>query len=135
MFQMKYYDGKDEFTFKVHDGTEFSNDAKVSIKIEENEKLSNDQVRQNDRQPNGNNPAKPHPMRKRTLMRRVIVTILLQAIQESSQILRLKMPSQQESDVKDEQKESSESDKPTESDADDSQVKIVNLIFDNRQNI
>ena len=42
------YDGKDDFAFKVHDGTEFSKDAKVSIKIEKNEKLSSDQVRQND---------------------------------------------------------------------------------------
>jgi hypothetical protein len=44
------YDGKDEFTFKVHDGTEFSKDAKVSIKIEKNEKSSRDQVQQNDKQ-------------------------------------------------------------------------------------
>ena len=45
------YGGKDEFTFKVHDGTVFSKDAKVSIKIENNEKSSNDQVKQNDQQP------------------------------------------------------------------------------------
>ena len=38
------YDGKDEFTFKVHDGLVFSNDAKVSIKIQNNEKPSNDQM-------------------------------------------------------------------------------------------
>ena len=44
------YDGKDEFTFKVHDGTVFSKDAKVSIKIENNQKSSNDQVQQNDQQ-------------------------------------------------------------------------------------
>ena len=37
------YDGKDDFAFKVHDGTAFSKDAKVSIKIENNEKSSNDQ--------------------------------------------------------------------------------------------
>ncbi len=37
------YDGKDSFAFKVHDGTAFSKDAKVSIKIENNEKSSNDQ--------------------------------------------------------------------------------------------
>ena len=37
------YDGKDNFAFKVHDGTAFSKDAKVSIKIENNEKSSNDQ--------------------------------------------------------------------------------------------
>lgn len=36
------YDGKDDFAFKVHDGTVFSKDAKVSIKIEKNEKLSNE---------------------------------------------------------------------------------------------
>ena len=44
------YDGKDDFTFKVHDGTVFSKDAKVSIKIEKNEKLSNDQVQGSDQQ-------------------------------------------------------------------------------------
>ena len=33
------YGGKDGFTTKVHDGTVFSKDAKVSIKIEKNEKL------------------------------------------------------------------------------------------------
>ena len=38
------YNGKDDFAFKVHDGTAFSKDAKVSIKIENNEKSSNDQV-------------------------------------------------------------------------------------------
>ena len=46
------YDGKDEFAFTVHDGTEFSKDAKVSIKIENNQKLSNDQVQQDRQQPN-----------------------------------------------------------------------------------
>ena len=44
------YGGKDEFTFKVHDGIVFSKDAKVSIKIEKNEKLSRDQVQHNDKQ-------------------------------------------------------------------------------------
>ena len=44
------YDGKDDFAFKVHDGTVFSKDAKVSIKIEMNEKLSRDQVQQDDKQ-------------------------------------------------------------------------------------
>ena len=44
------YDGKDDLTFKVHDGTVFSKDAKVSIKIEKNEKLNNDKVHQ-DQQP------------------------------------------------------------------------------------
>jgi len=39
-------DGKDEFTFKVHNGTVFSKNAKVSIKIEKNQKLSRDQVQQ-----------------------------------------------------------------------------------------
>ena len=51
------YGGKDEFTFKVHDGTVFSKDAKVSIKIEKNEKLSRDQVQQNDKQPNRERPS------------------------------------------------------------------------------
>ena len=45
------YDGKDEFTFKVHDGTVFSKDAKVSIKIQNNVKSSNDQVKRGDQQP------------------------------------------------------------------------------------
>ena len=44
------YDGKDDFAFKVHDGTVFSKDAKVSIKIEKNEKLSNDQVQGSNQQ-------------------------------------------------------------------------------------
>lgn len=37
------YDGKDIFGFKVHDGTVFSKNAEVAIKIQNNEKLSNDQ--------------------------------------------------------------------------------------------
>ena len=45
------YNGKDDFAFKVHDGVVFSNDAKVSIKIQNNEKPSNDQVKQSDKQP------------------------------------------------------------------------------------
>ena len=45
------YDGKDKFTFKVHDGTVFSKDAKVSIKIENNVKSSKDQVKRGDQQP------------------------------------------------------------------------------------
>ncbi len=44
--------GKDDLTFKVHDGTVFSKDAKVSIKIEKNEKLSNDQVQKDRQRPN-----------------------------------------------------------------------------------
>ena len=44
------YDGKDDFSFKVHDGTVFSKDAKVSIKIENNEKSSNDQAQKSDQQ-------------------------------------------------------------------------------------
>ena len=35
--------------FKVHDGTVFSKVAKVSIKIEKNEKLSKDQAQRNDK--------------------------------------------------------------------------------------
>jgi hypothetical protein len=45
------YDGKDDFAFKVYDGTVFSKDAKVSIKIENNEKLGRDHLPQNDKQP------------------------------------------------------------------------------------
>jgi len=44
------YDGKDDFAFKVHDGTVFSKDAKVSIKIENNQKSSNDRVKGSDQQ-------------------------------------------------------------------------------------
>lgn len=40
------YDGKDDFAFKVHDRTAFS-----SIKKENNEKLSNDQVQRSDQKP------------------------------------------------------------------------------------
>ena len=59
------YDGKDEFTFKVHDGIVFSKDAKVSIKIEKNEKLSRDQVQHNDKQPNRERPNQsPHRSEK-----------------------------------------------------------------------
>jgi large repetitive protein len=46
------YDGKEDFAFKVHDGTAFSKDAKVSIKTENIEKLSNDQVQASDQQQN-----------------------------------------------------------------------------------
>ena len=62
------YGGKDEFTFKVHDGTVFSKDAKVSIKIEKNEKLSRDQVQQNDKQqPNRERPSQsPSDQKKST---------------------------------------------------------------------
>ena len=45
------YHGKDKFTFKVHDGTVFSKDAKVSIKIENNVKSNNDQVKRGHQQP------------------------------------------------------------------------------------
>ena len=86
------YDGKDDFAFKVHDGTVFSKDAKVSIKIEKNEKLSNDQVQQNDQQRKKNHPVNPPPMRKSPQMTRVTTTILLQAIQVTSQVLQLKIP-------------------------------------------
>ena len=44
------YNGKDDFAFKVYDGTVFSKDAKVSIKIENNEKSINDQVQRSDQQ-------------------------------------------------------------------------------------
>jgi hypothetical protein len=44
------YNGKDDFAFKVYDGTVFSKDAKVSIKIENNEKSRNDQVQGIDQQ-------------------------------------------------------------------------------------
>ncbi len=83
------YDGKDEFTFKVHDGTVFSKDAKVSIKIEKNEKSSKDQVQQNDQQQKKENPIKPQAMRKSRMMRRVTM-IHLQATQANSHLLQVK---------------------------------------------
>jgi hypothetical protein len=83
------YDGKDEFAFKVHDGTEFSKDAKVSIKIENNQKLSNDQVQQDRSQTNGKNLFNRPQMTKILMMKRAI-TILLQAIQATSQVLQVK---------------------------------------------
>ena len=44
------YDGKDDFAYKVYDGTVFSKDAKVSVKIENNEKSINDQLQRSDQQ-------------------------------------------------------------------------------------
>jgi hypothetical protein len=78
------YDGKDEFAFKVHDGTAFSKDAKVSIKIENNEKSSNDQ------QPKKEEPSQTRPMSKRLMMRRAIA-IPLQTIRANRKLLQLKM--------------------------------------------
>ena len=51
MFPTENYNGKDDFAFKVYDGTVFSKDAKVSIKIENNVKSSNDQVKRGNQQP------------------------------------------------------------------------------------
>ena len=62
------YAGKDDFAFKVHDETVFSKDAKVSIKIEKNEKSSNNQVQQNDRRPTMINLVKPCPITIRLTM-------------------------------------------------------------------
>ena len=84
------YDGKDEFAFKVHDGTVFSKDAKVSIKIEKNEKLSNDQVQGMTSSRRKNHPVNPPQMRKSPQMTRTITTILLQAIQATSHLLQVK---------------------------------------------
>ena len=86
------YGGKDGFTFKVHDGTVFSKDAKVSIKIEKNEKLSKDQVKQNDKQPNRERPSQsPTAMRKSRQMTRVLITMIrLQATQAKSHLLQVK---------------------------------------------
>ena len=76
------YGGKDEFTFKVHDGTVFSKDAKVSIKIEKNEKLSKDQVQRMTSSRRKNHHVNPQRMRKSPQMTRVIITMIhLQAIQ------------------------------------------------------
>ena len=86
------YNGKDDFAFKVHDGTAFSKDAKVSIKIENNEKSSNDQAKEvtSSRRKNGIQVKLP-PMIKKPTMRRAI-TIRLQTIQANNLPLRLKTP-------------------------------------------
>ena len=49
------YNGKDDFAFKVYDGTVFSKDVKVSIKIQNNVKSSNDQVKRGDQHPSKQN--------------------------------------------------------------------------------
>jgi hypothetical protein len=61
-----------------------SKDAKVSIKIENNEKSSNDQ------QPKKEEPSQTRPMSKRLMMRRAIA-IPLQTIRASRKLLQLKM--------------------------------------------
>ena len=54
------YNGKDDFAFKVHDGTVFSKDAKVSIKIENNLKSSNDEVKRRPATEERTSPSIPH---------------------------------------------------------------------------
>ena len=104
------YDGKDEFAFKVHDGTEFSKDAKVSIKIEKNEKLNNDQVRQNERQPNREQTSQSPSDEKKNADGKSNNN---ETPQGDSNEQSTEDSEQPNSDVKEEQKQSSESEKST----------------------
>jgi hypothetical protein len=70
------------FGFKVNDGSAFSNNAEVSIKIQKNEKLSNDQQQSN------RDPTETPTNKKKTIDE---MAIRLQTIQSISQHLRLKI--------------------------------------------
>ena len=86
------YNGQDDFAFKVHDGTAFSKDAKVSIKIENNEKLSKDQIQGSDQQPEERHQSnKVQPTNKSPMIKRAIVKPP-QMIQTNSHRPHLKTP-------------------------------------------
>jgi Bacterial Ig domain len=104
------YDGKDDFAFKVHDETEFSKNAKVSIKIEKNERLANDQVQGSDQQQKKETSINPPQMRKRSLKRRTMAIHLL-AIRANSHLVQ--DTEQQIKNQKEEQQPTSEADKST----------------------
>ena len=110
------YDGKDDFAFKVHDGTEFSKDAKVSAKIEKNEKLSRDQVQQNDQQQTRERPSQPSTDEKKSSNDNSNDNDTPPS-DSKDQSDSTQDDEQQKSDVKEEEKQSSESEKST-SDAD-----------------
>ena len=107
------YGEKDEFTFKVHDGTVFSKDAKISIKIEKNEKLSRDQVQQNDKQPNRERPSQSPSDEKKSIDDKSNKNDTPPSDSNDQSSSPTQDAEQQKSDVKEEQKQSSDSDKST----------------------
>ena len=65
--------------------------SKVSIKIEKNEKLSNDQVQGSDQQQQKKEPSRQSSTNEKSpQMTRITTTILLQAIQATSHLLQVK---------------------------------------------
>ena len=72
---------------EVHDGIAFS-----KIKIEKNEKLNRDQVQQNDKQQPNNEQSSQIPSDQKKPTGDKSNNRLLQAIQATSRVLRLKMP-------------------------------------------
>ena len=78
------YGGKDDFA-SWRDWT--SRDAKVSIKIEKNERLANDQVQGSDRQQKKETSINPPQMGKRSLKRRTMAVHLL-AIRTNSHLVQ-----------------------------------------------
>ena len=108
------YDGKDDFAFKVHDGTEFSKDAKVSIKIEKNEKLSRDQVQQNDKQqPDRERPSQTPTDEKKSTDDNSNNNDTPPSDSNDQSDPPTQDDEQQKSDAKEEQKQSSDSEKST----------------------
>jgi len=106
------YDGKDDFAYKVYDGIVFSKDAKVSIKIENNEKSRNEQVQGSDRQQKKDesnkapiNEEKPNDQKSNS------ETPPNDSSQQSSSSSQ--DDEQQENDQKAEEQQSSEPTKPT----------------------
>ena len=69
-----------------------SKNAQVSIKIENNEKLNRDQVQQNDKQQPNNEQSSQTPTDQKKPTGNKSNNRLLQAIQATSRVLRLKMP-------------------------------------------
>jgi hypothetical protein len=114
------YNGKDDFAFKVHDGTAFSKDAKVSIKIEKNEKSSRDQVQQNDKhQPNKEQSDQSPTDEKKPTDDKNNNNDTPPSDSSDQSGSPTQDSEQQKSDLKDDQKQSSEPEKTT-SDADTS---------------
>jgi hypothetical protein len=104
------YNGKDDFAFKVHDGTAFSKDAKVSIKIENNEKSSRDQVQQNDKQQANKEQSNQSPTdNKKTTDDNSNNNDTPTSDSSDQPYSPTQDSEQQKSDVKDEQKQSCES--------------------------
>ena len=106
------YNGKDDFAFKVYDGTVFSKDAKVSIKIENNEKSSNDQVQRSDQQQKKDESSKsPTNEQKPNDQKSNSETPPNDSNQQSSSSSQ--DTEQQKNDQKTEEQQSSQPDKPT----------------------